>query len=79
MSLATLLNHTGVAQTSLQRRWSAFMNEAGALAQALLAPRAVLAEMEQVHRLLARARTVEVRDAQAASELRRRASRIGRP
>ncbi|HYP84100.1 hypothetical protein [Variovorax sp.] len=78
MFTATSAIRHGTLAGPWQRRWSAFAREAVALIEALVSPGAIVAEMEQMHRLLVRAHAVESTDPRAAAELRRRASRIGR-
>jgi hypothetical protein len=65
------------APNGLVASFKAFADEAFALAEALLNPRKIIDEVEQMRALHVEADRIEATDPTSAAVLRRRASRIG--
>ncbi|MBS0450484.1 MAG: hypothetical protein JSS14_04170 [Proteobacteria bacterium] len=77
MSTAARTLSTAAAPNRLQTAVSTLANEALALVGALLQPGKVLADVDQMGKLLAAANALDERDPVRARLLRRRASAIG--
>ena len=77
MSTAERIFSAAVAPSRLQAAMSVMASEASTLLDALLQPGKVLAEVEQMGKLLVAANAMDARDPARAKALRRRASAIG--
>lgn len=77
MSTAERILSTAAVPSRLEAAMSVLAREASNLLDALLQPGKVLAEVEQMGKLLVAANAMDARDPARAKALRRRASAIG--